>query len=80
MTLRLPESLAILAVPQSQSLTAEGYTLTTVFEEVDPRTIRRATTLVVDLPEPVCSADYFARVRPDLASMIASLRAQLIYR
>ncbi|MEJ0026877.1 MAG: DUF3857 and transglutaminase domain-containing protein [Rhizomicrobium sp.] len=79
LTIRLPPEVHILALPHSETLSAEGVDLAMTFSHPDPATIRAELRARIDHPTSSCTPAYYARVRGALARMTSALRSEILY-
>jgi len=79
-TFTFPAGYRLMAIPDSQVLTAEGIRLQIDYERTSPQTVERSTTLRIDHPQATCTPDYYAHVHGALDKMANALREQIIYR
>jgi hypothetical protein len=79
-TVALPPGVAVTSVPSSQVLSAEGAELRLDYQQSAPDSVREQIQLKLDHAAPVCSAAYYARVRPDLSKMTNALLTQILYK
>ena len=75
-----PPSVRVTSVPKSEDITAEGVQFHAHYEIRNPHTVSAARTLRTDHPHAWCTPEYYARVRPELARIAASLRGQILYK
>jgi hypothetical protein len=78
--LSFPQSIAITALPSSQTVSADGMELKTLFEQPAPGTLRQTVTVRFAHDGPVCSPAYYAKVRDSLFKMNNILKAQVLYK
>jgi len=78
--LTLPQGVTVSSLPASRVLAAEGAELRTDYAQPKPDTVRVSVQLKLDHPEPVCGADYYAKIRPVLSNMTGALLAQILYK
>ena len=79
-TFEFPPDVEVTSVPKPVSIAAEGLRFEMHYQMKDPHTVAGATMLRMDHPRAFCTPEYYARVRPDLALIAASLRAQIQYK
>jgi hypothetical protein len=79
-TLKFPPGTVVSALPPAKTFTAQGVTLRTDYQQLEPDTVRAQVRMQLDRPGPVCRAADYAALRPELSSMIGALLAQILYR
>jgi hypothetical protein len=70
----------VTSVPRPVSIAADGIRFDMHYETKDAHTVSGTIVLRTDHPRAFCTPDYYARVRPDLARIAASLRGQILYK
>ena len=80
LTIHLPEKTAILSLPESKTIVAANTRLTTHYERKDARTVHELVEARIDNPQATCTPADYGRMRAGLATMVAKLREQIIYR
>jgi transglutaminase-like putative cysteine protease len=80
MTIALPANLSILSMPASETLTTEGITLKTTYEQPNARSLHARLYAIAQHPAATCTPAYYARTRGTLAKMVAALKSQILYR
>jgi transglutaminase-like putative cysteine protease len=78
--IELPPGVTILSLPKAADLQADGFALSEIYTQADKNTVVEKTELRMEHPEEFCTADYYTRVRPELAKMVNALRAQILYQ
>lgn len=78
-TIHFPAGVRIISVPKSQTLTADGVSVSIAYTRSDPLTVRSVRTLTAEHPHAVCAASYYNRARPQLMTMAGALSAQVLY-
>lgn len=79
-TVELPKGTKIISVPKAGDFKAPEVRLQIGYVALSSSSLTQHVKLVLDHPGPVCSADYYNSIRPQLAKMIAALRKQIVYR
>ncbi|MGH6877997.1 MAG: DUF3857 domain-containing transglutaminase family protein [Rhizomicrobium sp.] len=75
-----PPAVSVTFVPKSVSIRIDGAVFDMNYQIKNPHTVSGTIALRLDHPRAFCTPDYYARVRPDLARIAASLRGQILYR
>jgi hypothetical protein len=75
-----PASVRISSVPAATDVVAEGLQFHMRYVVKDAHTVAASRTLRIDHPHAWCTPEYYARVRPELARIAASLRGQVMYK
>jgi transglutaminase-like putative cysteine protease len=78
-TTTLPEGVSVTSIPPSQKFASAGIELRIEYRQVNPGTVREDTYLKLDRPGPVCRAADYAKIRPQLATMVTALLGQILY-
>ncbi|HTQ15381.1 MAG TPA: DUF3857 domain-containing protein [Rhizomicrobium sp.] len=76
----LPPGTQVMALPKGGEFEAPEMKLSVSYDETGHGTIRKRLRLVTDHPAPACPADYYNRARPQIAQMMAALKAQILYK
>jgi hypothetical protein len=64
----------------SQTITADGITLSINYEKLSPQVVRATTELKLNPARPVCPASAYDTIRPQLSRMVSALLAQVVYQ
>jgi transglutaminase-like putative cysteine protease len=75
-----PHTVSITSVPMPVNITADGMRFEMHYDVKDSHTVVGAILLRTDHPRAFCTPDYYAKVRPALARIAASLRGQILYK
>jgi hypothetical protein len=78
-TVEFPKGTIFISLPKAVDLETEGIHLQTGFTQ-SGSVVQETAKLRIDHPGTVCTPDYYARVRADMAKMVSSLRAQILYK
>ncbi len=79
-TITFPKGTSFLSIPKPVDLQTEGVRLQTGFDAQTAGTVHETAKLRISHPHAVCSPEYYARVRGDLAKMVTALRTQILYK
>jgi transglutaminase-like putative cysteine protease len=79
-TIALPTSVEITSLPRSGSMNAPGVSLEISTQKLKGNTVHQITTLRIDHPDAICTADYYNSVHDSLKKMVAALKEQILYR
>jgi transglutaminase-like putative cysteine protease len=79
-TIDLPASVTITSLPRSGTMTAPGVTLDISTSKLSGNIVHQTTTLRIDHPGAVCTADYYNSVHDSLKKMVAALKEQILYK
>lgn len=79
-TIDLPSSVEITSLPHSGSMSAPGVSLEISMQQLKSNEVRQVTTLRIDHPQAVCTADYYNSVHDSLRKMVAALKEQILYK
>lgn len=79
-TIDLPNTVEITSLPRSGRLSAPGVSLDISTEKLGGNTVHQITTLHIDHPQAVCTADYYNSVHDSLKKMVAALKEQILYK
>ena len=79
-TIALPASVQIMSLPRSGSMNAPGVSLDISTQKLKGNTVHQITTLRIDHPDAICTADYYNSVHDSLKKMVAALKEQILYR
>jgi len=79
-TIDLPSSVTITSLPRSATMSAPGVSLQISTEKLGGNSVRQVTSLRIDHPSAVCTADYYNSVHDSLKKMVAALKEQILYQ
>jgi transglutaminase-like putative cysteine protease len=79
-TIDLPSSVQITSLPHSGTLSAPGVSLAITTQQLKSNEVHQITTLRIDHPQAVCTADYYNSVHDSLRKMVAALKEQILYK
>jgi hypothetical protein len=79
-TVTLPGKISPFSLPASRSLKTEGTEFRQSFEKAGPHAIRAHVSVKLQHAGPVCTSAYYNKVHDDLARMVRSLNAQVLYK
>lgn len=75
-----PQNVQITSLPRPADIAADGLRFHMEYHLDGPHTVSATRTLRTEHPRAFCTPEYYASVRPHLARIAASLRAQVLYK
>ncbi len=79
-TIDLPPATQISSMPRTETLSAPGVTLDVSAVMQKANEVREITTVRIDHPQAICTADYYNSVHDSLKKMVAVLKEQILYQ
>jgi hypothetical protein len=79
-SITLPDSVSPFSLPASESFSADGVAYQQAFESTGAHSLHSHIAVKLSHPGPVCSAAYYNKVHDNLAQMVRSLNAQILYK
>jgi len=79
-TIKIPEGVKLIAIPDHAVLKADGILLTTDYDRSSPQVLHETVVLKLDHPEEFCTPEYYASVHDAIQKMANLLHRQIIYR
>lgn len=75
-----PQSVQVTSVPRPADIAADGFQFHMEYRLDGAHAVSATKTLKTEHPRAFCTPEYYAAVRPQLARVAASLRAQVLYK